>query len=379
MSLSWLRRVGAGERALKTALAVGIAWELGSRVPGVGEPYLAPLAALLSMQITIADSVTAATQRVLGIVVGVVLAIGVSAAVGANGITVGVLVLLALMAGSLLRLGPQGIQQVAVSALLLIAVGSVSSAGYAVARIVETVIGAAVGVGVNALLAPPSHLGAAEAAVRVHAAALAAALDKLATVLAAGVTPAEADAVLAAARETDAALRDAQAAVSRTEIAHRYNLWNRRERPAVQRLRAALRTQERVAIQARGIVRTIDDAVARTQPARPAWLEHGAAGGALADAVAATAAMVGAFPAAMAAASGSPPAAFPAAQAECASARERLGAFPAPTGDGSSEWIDLGSVLVDLDRIRRELAAAVASPATAAVLPATAPSDGAGG
>lgn len=376
--LSGLRRVGTGERVLKTALAVGLAWQLGTMVPNVGSPYLAPLAALLTMQITIADSLTAASQRVLGIVVGVTVAIAISAVVGINGLTVGLLVLIAFATGSALRLGPQGIQQVAISAMLLVGIGSVSSVHYAVARIVETIVGVSVGLIVNALLAPPSHLGTARDAVAIHAAAVAAVMDHLAESLAAGITPGAAVAVLDESRATDALLRAAQDAVQRTETALKYNLWNHRERPQAQRLAQSLRAQGRAAMQARGIVRTVEESTARAAPARPGWLEPNAFAGNLPEAISGIAGLLRSFPTVMLAPEDSPEAvAFANRATTIEATRSGLAADPrvASLVTESDAWIPLGSILADLGRIRRELGGAVADRDRAFVPPPLAPSD----
>jgi uncharacterized membrane protein YgaE (UPF0421/DUF939 family) len=374
-----LRRVGVGERVLKTALAVGLAWELGALLPVEGGPYLAPLAALLTMQVTVADSLSAAAQRLLGIVVGVVVAIGVTAVVGISGPTVGLLIGLALAVGSVLRMPAPAVQQVAVSALLLIAVGTVSSVGYAVARILETLVGAAVGVAVNAVLAPPSHLVAARTAVIAHAAGVAAALDGLAALLSAGVDATAANAALDAARASDVQLRAAQAAVEQTETAHRFNLWNRHERPDVARLARSLRAQERVAMQARGVVRTINDAVAR-EPSRPPWLAPDAFAGNLWAAMSAAATVLHAFPEAMIAGPDSA-AGIALVQAAEDMATNTAGIAATPDIpvllDAGQQWVPLGSVIADLDRIRRELVGGLAERDDAAQPPpATAPSDG---
>ncbi len=367
----WLGRIGAGGRALKTALAAGLVWEVGSRVPGVPTPYLAPLTALLVMQITIADSIGTATQRIFGIVLGVALALAVGGIIGVNGPSIALLVLLALMLGSAVHLGPQGIPQVAISALLIVAVGSAPTLELAYARIVETVVGAAIGIAVNALLAPPSHLPEARAAVTLHADALADVLDRLAAAIGAGITDDEADAVLAEARATDGLLRAAEAAVGRTEAALRFNVWRRRERPETERLALALRTLERVAMQARGIVRTIDDAVAQDAPGTPSWLAPRAPGGGLGAAIAEVAGLVRLFPAAVGVGDGDRDASFALRADEAARTRSAVAASreAAEVCREPDEWVRLGSVLADLDRIRRELAGAVDSPPMDAPLP----------
>ena len=359
-----LARVGLGHRVLKTALAAGLAWEAGSRIPGAPTPYLAPLTALLVMQITIVDSISTATQRFVGVLLGVAVALAVSSAFGVNGPSVALLVLVGLVLGALLRLGPQAIPQVAISALLIVAVDSAPTLGLAYARIVETIVGAAIGIAINALLAPPSHLPAARSAVDAHAAALAGALDRLVAGVRGGITGAEADAILAEARATDALYRAAQTAVARTEGALRFNLWRRRERPETARLALALRTLERVAIQARGIVRTIDDAVAQETGGSPSWLAPETLGGGLGSAIAGVAAMVRAFPAAVIADDGQGGGGFAALANEAGRARSAVAVSDEAAGvcRTADDWIGLGSVLADLDRIRRELAEVVAAP-----------------
>jgi uncharacterized membrane protein YgaE (UPF0421/DUF939 family) len=376
--LEWMRRVGAGERVIKTAFATALAWQLGSMIPDVHSPYLAPLGALLVMQVTIADSVSAATQRLMGIIVGVLVALALLQVIGLNALTIGLVVLLSLMVGSLFRLAPAAVTQVAVSSLLVVAVGGQSSIVFAWQRIAETIIGVAVGVGVNFLLAPPSFLGDAQLAARRHADALADALDQIASAVRAGITPADASRALADARASDPLLRSAQSSLTRTETAHQYNVWARDERPAVARLGLEVRTLERVAMQVRGVIRTIEESVARADTAAPEWLRPDAFDGDLASLVAAVASAIRGFPVVMDAWPAAPDADFTAALRDAAALRAAVGgdqdAITMPSR--SPEWVQLGSVLADLDRIRRELEEAAGVAAVPDRLPPpTAPND----
>src|SRR5690242_1338576 len=91
----WLRRRGLGERTLKTALAVTLAWLIGKIVPGgTDHPYFAPLTAIFSMQ------TTGAIQRVLGIVSGAAIALTVSSLLGESAWGIGLMVLVALLLGT---------------------------------------------------------------------------------------------------------------------------------------------------------------------------------------------------------------------------------------------------------------------------------------
>jgi uncharacterized membrane protein YgaE (UPF0421/DUF939 family) len=357
--VEWMRRVGAGERVLKTAFATALAWQIGSLIPGVSSPYLAPLGALLVMQVTIADSVKAATQRLLGIIVGVLVALVLLQVIGVNAWSIGLVVLLSLMVGSLFRLAPAAISQVAVSSLLVVAVGGQSSVGFAWHRIAETIIGVVVGVAVNFLLAPPSFLADAQLAARRHADALADVLDRTEAAIRAGITRVDALAALEEARASDKLLRAAQAALLRTENAHQYNVWARDERPAVARLGLQVRALERVGMQSRGVIRTIEESVANAAPVTPEWLEPHAFDGELASLIGEIASAIQGFPRVMDAWPAPPDAAFTSALREAATFRRAVekDAEAVSMPVRSTEWVQLGSVLADLDRIRRELQA----------------------
>ncbi|MGI9253909.1 MAG: FUSC family protein [Thermomicrobiales bacterium] len=373
-----MRKIGAGERVIKTAFAAALAWQIGSLIPGVPSPYLAPLGAMLVMQATIADSLAAASQRLLGVVVGVVVALLLLQMIGLNAWSIGLAVMLALMIGRLFRLGPAAVSQVAVTTLLVVALGGDASIGFGWHRIIETIIGIVVGVAINALFAPPSFLGEARSAAADHANALAEVLARTADSIREGIHPETAVSVLAEARASDRVLRSAQAALVRTETAHQFNYWARGEQPDVARLALQVRTLERVGVQCRGVIRTIEESVARAAPAVPEWLEAGAFDGELVTLIDLVSSAIRGFPEAMAAATGAVPSSYTDALADSA----RLRTLVATDGEAmslpsrSGEWVQLGSVLADLDRIRRELQSSIeVNVAPAPLPPPTAPYD----
>lgn len=164
---------------VRTALAAGLAWEIARVLPGGGsKPYFAALGAILTAQVTVAGSLARGGQRVLGVVAGVGLSLLLAHGLGLSALSVAVLVWLAMGFGTWLRLGPQGVSQVAVSALLVLSLGA--RPGYAAARLVDTVIGAAVAVGLNALLWPADPVRRAARALARLAGAQAGVLDALA-------------------------------------------------------------------------------------------------------------------------------------------------------------------------------------------------------
>lgn len=159
-----LERFGLNVLIVKTALAAALSWALASWI--VGErPYFAPLAAILSIQATVAASLSRGVQRTVGVVLGILLATAAAHWVGVSALSVGVLVLVGTAVASRMRLGPYATPQVAVTALLVLTLGGHTPA-YAVARAADTVIGAGVAVLLNAVVAPPDFSQRARTSMR---------------------------------------------------------------------------------------------------------------------------------------------------------------------------------------------------------------------
>ena len=140
--------------ATKAAVAAGIAWAVALLADPHSRPYFAPLAVILIVQPTVYDSLSRAFQRVAGVVLGVAAALAVSHFLTPSGWSIGIIVFAGLLLGWSLRLGPQGVVQVPVSALLVFAVGS-ATPDYGGRRVVETLIGSAIAV-LAVLVSPPA-------------------------------------------------------------------------------------------------------------------------------------------------------------------------------------------------------------------------------
>ncbi len=123
--INQMRRLGLGERVLKTALAAGVAWQLALLVPGDDNAFLAPLSAVLMMQLTIAQSVDRAIQRTIGVAFGVAVAVIAYSVLGVHSWTIALVVLISLAGGIQLRLSQPAMQQVAISALVVLLASSI--------------------------------------------------------------------------------------------------------------------------------------------------------------------------------------------------------------------------------------------------------------
>lgn len=138
---------------LKPAIGSGLAWQIAEWT-GSGHPYLAPLAVILCLQATRHRSLQASWQRLVGTVVGVLLATLLVNLFGANTWTIGAIVFLGIVAGKVLRLDEQMIHQIGVSAVLVFVFES-HSYTYALDRIKDTLIGILVSLALEILAPPP--------------------------------------------------------------------------------------------------------------------------------------------------------------------------------------------------------------------------------
>jgi hypothetical protein len=120
--------------------------------PGT-QPLLAPLTALLVVQVTPVSLLASGLDRVLAVVSGVSLAVVFSAVVPLTWWSLWVLIAVSIMIGQALRLRSNLIE-VAISAMLVLGVGSLGADHAAWQRIAETLVGAAVGIATNLLLPP---------------------------------------------------------------------------------------------------------------------------------------------------------------------------------------------------------------------------------
>jgi uncharacterized membrane protein YccC len=251
----WLRLERDTLRQIaKTALAATLAWELSIVLLNSTIPALAALGAILTVQVTVKQTVTFGIQQVVGVTVGVGAAVVLVNFVGVHLWTVAVVILAALVVGNLLRLGRQ-VNQVAISALLVLALGS----GYGGIRLIDTLLGAVVGVLVNALVAPPTHVQSAAAEIARVAEDIGLLLADMGRGLRAGWDRGAAAGWLRRARELGSARARAGDAVRQGDESLVYNPLARDEAELVARLTEAHTALEHVATQLRGIARALAD------------------------------------------------------------------------------------------------------------------------
>ena len=142
----------------KSGMAAGLSWWIAGAVTDVPDPVLAPLTAIVVVQVSVRASVRTALQRSAAVVLGVLIALAIGDALDLNGFTVALLVAVSLgVAQLVLRLPPSAARQVPISGLVVLSAVASSPGSSGWRRGLDTVIGAAIGVVVSLVL-PASRL-----------------------------------------------------------------------------------------------------------------------------------------------------------------------------------------------------------------------------
>ncbi|MGT2460780.1 FUSC family protein [Sinomonas atrocyanea] len=153
-----LREAASAERLVlagKTALAAGIAWAVAQLMPGaLGQyPYYAPLGALVSMYPTVADSLRNGLQSLVGLALGIGVALFVGSFADTAAWSVALVVGVGMVLGGLPRMG-SGREWVPLAALFVLVAGANRRDDFSLAYLVQMGLGVAVGLAVNWIVFP---------------------------------------------------------------------------------------------------------------------------------------------------------------------------------------------------------------------------------
>lgn len=224
-------------QVLKSAVATIAAWLVaGWLIPGP-LPVFAAIAALLVVQPSVDQSLGKAIERSVGVIAGVVIASALGLVFGPNGWVILLAIVVSILAAWAARMTTPTSNQVAISAMLVLALGG-TSPEYALDRILETLIGAAIGIVVNVLIVPPVLVGPARGQLAGLGGELAASVDRLAAALEAPQSKADLDALMIEARllrpmrdAADGAIADAEESLTLNprRSAHRGDLVEQRK------------------------------------------------------------------------------------------------------------------------------------------------------
>jgi hypothetical protein len=262
----------AGRMTGATVAAFLIAQLVGLHSP---PPIIAALTALLVVQATLTSTLLNGLQRVASVVAGVALAVAVVAVVGLTWWSLAALVAASIVVGQLLRLGPH-LVEVPISAMLVLGVGSAGVESVGVGRVVETLIGAAVGMLVNLLFPPAVQTRYAGQAVYKFASEIAGLLDDAAATLSAGpVTAEQSTRWLEDARRLNRHAPRVDRALAHAQESRHLNVRALRTPPIGPGIRQGLDALEHTSVSLRTLFRALDDATRERTGAKedPAYAE----------------------------------------------------------------------------------------------------------
>ena len=261
---------------LKAAVATVLAWQLAVHLLDSPAPFYAPMAALLVVDRTMVRSVWASARRVAAVVVGMSIAWLVGSVVGVTWWSMVVVMFVALLIGRWRRLGDHGIQVPSMVLLSLITVNGTDGA-FTYLTIVETLLGGAVGVAVNAVVLAPMHLDEPRDALRDLTSRVQNVIGDIAVGLREGWDADRARGWYRQATDLGDRVPEALQAVETGRESTRWN-WRHRLRPAridwdgyVRTVETVRRAQWQVAGIARTLVDAADDADRHPAPSA-GWL-----------------------------------------------------------------------------------------------------------
>lgn len=252
LSLERLTRFGLTLQIGKTALASTLSWWLATHFSFNDYPYFAPLAAILTVQVTVADSLEKAMQRIMGIILGVVVSLFIGQWLTIGTLSIFLVILIGMSVSNALRLNNQIASQVAVSSLLVLAFGH--KQGYAFGRIVETVIGCAVAVGVNAFILPPNAIPSAEASLIQLSKRAASTLDAFDKLYRMEDSPLHAD------KEVESLISETGMSLQQMQLAkqsQKFSPFRSKARARLEAIAFGMNQLEKITLQIRGIRRSL--------------------------------------------------------------------------------------------------------------------------
>jgi uncharacterized membrane protein YgaE (UPF0421/DUF939 family) len=355
-----------GFRTAKTVLAAVVAFAVADALHTSSSPVLAPLTALLVVQLTMYETLAHGRERIVSVVAGVLVAVLFASFVGLTWWSLGLVVAVSLVAGRVLRLGPH-LLEVPISAMLVLAVGGAERA--ALGRVEETLLGAVIGVVVNLVIAPPLYIQPASDAIAELAERLGRFSDELAAALRSPWSRDVAQAQLTSARRLSEDVARADRHLTRTEESARLNPRGRQARLLEPRLRSTLDALEHAQVGLRNLARALLDRTYFVPEEEAGAAYPPDARAALADVLEAVAGGLRISAGAPAQAGLAPPAAeFDDTVAGLDAHRERLAALLLvdPAADPAA-WAQHGALLDAVDRLRVEVRSALTPPA--ALLP----------
>jgi uncharacterized membrane protein YgaE (UPF0421/DUF939 family) len=259
-----LRDLTPGARALKTALAVGLAWWVGTLF-GEPQPLFAALGALVGMEATVARSLRRTGLQLAGMLGGLVLAYVLAHTMGASPIAIALAVLLGLWLGRGVGSPDRVGVELGVTTMLVV-VFAAGDPAFAATRIWETVLGGLIAAAINALILPPNYLGQVAEEVDTLVGETTSGLREATRIFVERAQHEGAVERLERLRETRGRLPDVRARLTLAESALRFSPLLRGRGERLERYQAAMRLYERAVHHATTLARAVAEHAERPHP-----------------------------------------------------------------------------------------------------------------
>ena len=268
--------------SLRVTIAATASYVVASLIfPGT-QPLLAPLTAMLVVQVTPVSLLVSGLDRVVAVVAGVGLAVAFAAVVPLEWWSLGLLILSCITLGQFLRLR-SNLVEVAISGMLVLGVGAIGAEAAAWQRLAETLVGAAVGVIATLIYPPKATFADAGRAIDGLANAVSELLVRAADELDEMAAdhrdrlPGAAREWLDDSRRITHGIPEVGAALLKAEEGRRLNVRSARTPHVEPGLRQGMEALEHSAVAIRGLMRSVDDA------AHGEWLDDESAQAVLTD------------------------------------------------------------------------------------------------
>src|SRR5215210_9133105 len=143
---------GGWWQILQTAVAAGVAWFLAVLILGHERPAFAPIAAVISLGLAVGERNKRVVELTLGVALGVAIGDLLVSVIGVGSVQGGILVALAMAAAVFFGRGDLGVNEAAISAMILMITFQPLGTGLPLDRVFEALIGGCTALVVHALL-----------------------------------------------------------------------------------------------------------------------------------------------------------------------------------------------------------------------------------
>jgi hypothetical protein len=255
------RGFGTRVTVAKAAIAATIAYVVAAWIGPVNLAVFAPLVALFTVQTSAYATLAQGVQRVVGTVLGVLLATVWLQVAGTTWWSVAVIVVVGVTAGRLLPLSFAAQAQIPIAMLLVVLLGA-AIPGYPYWRVVDAAIGGVIGIAVGLLIPERPQIAPARAALDAWCSALVALLSAMGSEVGLQAPPLPSGtrhAFVLRARALYGIAAQGRGAVAHARESVAFNPRGRRAREDVEALALTERWLVRLTLEIRVLSVTVDD------------------------------------------------------------------------------------------------------------------------